>query len=149
MLGFLPKTLEVPLERLLPTRKPSETLQGTKKFRQIHASIQEIGLIEPLSVTAPDRSSQHYVLLDGHIRLIVLRLLGYATVPCLVATDDEGYSYNNRVNRLSTIQEHVMIRRAIERGVTPARLAKALNADVRSIQVKFDLLAGDVCQGSW
>ena len=50
-------------------------------------------------------------------------------VQCLVANDDETYTYNSRINRLSTIQEHYMIRRAIQRGVTPERLAKALSVD--------------------
>jgi hypothetical protein len=50
-----------------------------------------------------------------------------------VATDDERYTYNNRLNRLSTIQERYMIRRVVERGVSPERLAKALAADVSQI----------------
>ena len=57
---------------------------------------------------------------------IALRDLGRSVAPCLVAIDDEAYTYNNRVNRVSTIQEHFMIRRAVERGVSPERLAKAL-----------------------
>jgi hypothetical protein len=44
------------------------------------------------------------------MRLIALRDLGQDSAPCLVATDDEAYTYNSRVNRLSTIQEHFMIR---------------------------------------
>jgi hypothetical protein len=50
---------------------------------------------------------------------VALKQLGFDKVPCLVATDDESYTYNNRINRLSSIQEHLMIRRAVERGVTP------------------------------
>jgi DNA invertase Pin-like site-specific DNA recombinase len=34
-----------------------------------------------------------------------------------IATNDEAYCYNKHVNRLVTVQEHMMIRRAIERGV--------------------------------
>jgi hypothetical protein len=40
--------------------------------------------------------------------------LGRSTL-CLIATDDEGYTYNNRINRLAIIQEHRMILKAIER----------------------------------
>jgi ParB-like chromosome segregation protein Spo0J len=82
------------------------------------------------------------MLLDGHIRLIVLSDMGYSDAPCLVAKDDEGYTYNSRINRLSTIQEHFMIRRAIERGVAPERLAKALSVDVSHIIKKMTLLDG-------
>lgn len=53
-----------------------------------------------------------------------------------------GYTYNNRVNRLSSIQEHVMIRRAVERGVAPQRLAKALDVDISHIMKKLNLLDG-------
>ena len=141
-LGFLIEPLEVPVERILLTRKSPHTLRNSTKFKQIRASIEEIGLIEPLSVTATEQSGQHYVLLDGHVRLMVLQDLNYRAVPCLVATDDEGYTYNNRVNRLSSLQEHVMIRRAIERGVAPERLAKALNVDVRRIHFKATMLEG-------
>jgi hypothetical protein len=33
----------------------------------------------------------------------------------LIADDDEAFTYNKRVNRLATIQEHYMIVKAIER----------------------------------
>ena len=57
-----------------------------------------------------------------------------------MATDDESYTYNNRVNRLSSIQEHHMVRRAVERGVTPERLAKALDVDISHIIKKLNLI---------
>ncbi|CAE6793086.1 hypothetical protein LMG22931_05048 [Paraburkholderia nemoris] len=71
-----------------------------------------------------------------------MQKLGFVEVSCLIATDDESYTYNNRVNRLSTIQEHYMIRRAVERGVSPERLAKALAMDVSMILKKLSLLDG-------
>jgi hypothetical protein len=40
------------------------------------------------------------------------------------------------------IQEHFMLRRAIERGVSPERLAKALSVDVSHILKKMNLLEG-------
>lgn len=74
--------------------------------------------------------------------MIALAELGYEEAPCLVATDDEAYTYNSRINRLSTIQEHFMIRRAIERGVSMESLAKALSVDVSHIIKKATLLDG-------
>jgi len=41
----------------------------------------------------------------------------------LIAKDNKTYTYSHRVNRLSTIQEHYMIRRAIDRGVSKECLA--------------------------
>ncbi len=63
------------------------------------SSIEEVGLIEPLSVTTVEKDSGNHLLLDGHIRLIVLQELKHTEAPCLVATDDESYTYNSRVNR--------------------------------------------------
>ena len=140
-LGFIPEPLLLSLSVILPLRKSPIGLQTSRKFRQIIASIEAVGLIEPLSVGKPNRAGQ-YILLDGHTRLVALMQLGFDKAPCLVATDDESYTYNNRINRLSSIQEHVMIRRAVERGVSPERLAKALDVDISHINKKLNLLDG-------
>jgi len=123
VLGFGMEPLSVPLANLLPSRKLPEGLLDSRKFKQIRSSIEAVGLIEPLSVTPEIKKSGQHLLLDGHVRLIALKDLGHDAAPCLVATDDEGYTYNNRINRLSSIQEHYMLRRAVERGVSPERLA--------------------------
>jgi len=141
-LSFIPEPLTIPLDRILPSRMISEGLLGSRKFKQIKSSIDAVGLIEPLIIGQADKTSGLHVLLDGHIRLLLLREMEFTDAPCLVATDDESYTYNNRINRLSTIQEHFMIRRAVERGVTPDRLAKALNVDISNIHKKMNLLDG-------
>ena len=114
----------------------------SRKFQQIKASIVEVGMIEPLSVSRPDIFKDEFLLLDGHMRVLARRELGESEAPCLIATDDESYSYNNRINRLSTIQEHYMLRRAIDRGVSKERLARAFNLDVSSIDKRITLLEG-------
>lgn len=144
-LGFLPKPISVGVKNLMPLRKPPRDLSTTRKYKQIRASIVDIGMIEPLSVGPVDRHTGHHFILDGHIRLIVLLELGYDEAACLVATDDECYTYNNRINGLSTIQEHMMIRRAIERGVPAERLATALNLKADRITQKLTQLNG-ICQ---
>jgi len=141
-LGFDLEPLTVQISKVLPSRKAPVGVATSRKFMQIRSSIQEIGLIEPLSVGPADRKTGQHILLDGHIRLMALQELNYGEVSCLVATDDESYTYNSRVNRLSTIQEHYMIRRAIQRGVAPERLAKALSVDARTINRKMTLLDG-------
>jgi ParB-like chromosome segregation protein Spo0J len=141
-LAFIPEPLFVPLDNLLPSRKLLARIFESGKFKQIRASIQEVGLIEPLSVTPADKASGQHVVLDGHLRLLAMRDLAFADAACLIATDDESYTYNNHVNRLPTIQEHYMIRRVIERGVSPERLARALAVDVTSIVKKLSLLDG-------
>jgi hypothetical protein len=140
--AFDPTPLELELDRLLPTRPLPKELASSRKYAQIKASMQEVGLIEPLSVTAADRKSGLHMILDGHLRLQAARELGYQRVACLCASDDEGFTYNKRVNRLATVQEHYMILRALERGVSEERLARALNVNIASIRRKRDLLEG-------
>jgi len=141
-LGFIPEPLSVPVINILPSRRAAASVIESRKFKQIRTSISDIGLIEPLAVTAADPTSGQHVLLDGHLRLIALQDLGLTTASCLVSTDDESYTYNKRINRLSSIQEHYMIRRAVERGVSPERLAKALALDVTQILKRMTLLDG-------
>jgi RepB plasmid partitioning protein len=84
------------------------------------------------------------MLVDGHLRHAALFDLGSSEAPRLIADDDEAFTYNKRVNRLATIQEHYMIVKAIERGVSEEKLARALNVDIKRIKTKRTLLDG-VC----
>jgi hypothetical protein len=123
-------------------REVTPSVKKTAKYDQIAASIREVGIIEP-PVVARDRSHRgKFLLLDDHLRVEVLRDLGETEVNCLVSTDDEAFTYNKRVNRLAIIQEHRMILRAIERGASEQRIAKALNLDVSTIRHKRRLLDG-------
>lgn len=141
-LAFLPAPLLIPLDLIFPSRKSSTGILITRKFLQIQSSIKAVGIIEPLTVGPADKKTGHRILIDGHLRLLALRTLEQTEVPCLESTDDESYTYNTRINRLSSIQEHLMLRRAVERGVTAQRLADALDLDITSITRKLTLLDG-------
>ena len=52
-----------------------------------------MGLIEPLSVIQPDRKKSEYLVLDGHLRVLALKELGMSAGPCLLARDEESYTY--------------------------------------------------------
>lgn len=104
--------------------------------------MRELGLIEPLVVYPQSNSSSDYLLLDGHIRLQILKNLGAASAKCLIAIDDEAFTYNHKVNRLNAIQEHFMILRVIKNGVSEERMARTLHVDVAPIRQKRDLLDG-------
>jgi len=140
-LGFIPEPLTISFDNLLQSRKLSDSIISSNKYQQILKSISTIGLIEPLSISAPN-STGKYVLLDGHIRVIAMKELGLIEAQCLIAKDDETYTYNNRVNRLSTVQEHIMIKRAITRGVSPDKLSASLNIDLNHLRRKVKLLDG-------
>lgn len=145
--GFERSTRTIPLGQIQATRPLSRDIRKSHKFQTIVASIRELGLVEPLAVhpepTGTD-GTPCYALLDGHLRLEALKVLGVGEAHCLLATDDEGYTYNRRISRLSAIQEHRMILKAIERKLPPERLAQALNVNVERIRARQRMLDGIV-----
>ena len=140
-----PRILSIPISSILPTKKLSPSINKSKKYRRIAASIPEVGIIEPLIVFPQANGNTQYILLDGHIRLAILKELGQEKVTCLVSTDDEAFTYDHKVNPLSAIQEHFMIMEAIRQGVSEERIAKTLAVDIGAIRRKRDLLDG-ICQ---
>ncbi len=142
--GFDRTPVMVPLEKLLKTRKVHPNVKTTAKYQRILASIREVGIIEPLIVHPQKGSGAKgaYVLLDGHLRAEALKELGVTEARCLVSTEDEGYTYNRHVNRLSALQEHFMLRKALDEGVPEERLAGVLHVDIQKIREKRDLLRG-------
>ncbi|WP_050630113.1 plasmid partitioning protein RepB C-terminal domain-containing protein [Bradyrhizobium viridifuturi] len=141
-MSFEERTLTVRLADIQPLKLVSEEIKRSAKYRQIAASIAEIGLVEPPVVARSRDASGKFLLLDGHLRLEVLKDSGLVEIDCLVSTEDEAFTYNKRVNRIAIIQEHRMILKAIEKGVSEARIAKALNVDVASIRRRRKLLDG-------
>lgn len=137
-----PEVVEVLLDRILPTRRLEDAVKKTVKFKCIEASVRELGLIEPLVVFPAPKVEGQFLLLDGHVRLMILKAMGVVAAGCLVAADDEGFTYNHKVSRLSAIQEHFMILRATKNGVSEERIARSLNVDVASIRQKRELLDG-------
>ncbi len=134
--------LRVAIADIQPLKLVAPALKKSSKYLQIATSIREVGVIEP-PVVVRDRETQgKYLLLDGHLRVEVLKDMGKTEVDCLISTDDEAYTYNKRVNRLAIIQEHRMILKAIERGASDERIARALNIDVKTLQTRKQLLFG-------
>ena len=144
-LAFDPQGMVIPITSILPLKHVKASIRSSQKFQQVLASVREVGIIEPLIVFPQNGKSDSFLLLDGHIRLEVLRQLEETHARCLVATDDETYTYNKRVNRMATIQEHAMILKATRNGVSEDRIARVLKLDVASIRQKRDLLNG-ICK---
>ena len=139
--GFQERLIEIGVEELLPTKNISIHAMKCRKYGQVLSSIREVGLIEA-PVAAPLKKGKGYLLLDGHLRIMALKELGVERVSCLISTDDETYTYNKYINRLSAVQEHRMIVKAIQSGVSEEKLARALNLDISTIRNKKCLLEG-------
>src|SRR5580693_10484997 len=141
-LAFDPQGIYVSIDHILPLKQIKPYLTRSQKYQQVFSSILEVGIIEPLVVFPQTEKPGTYILLDGHIRLAALKQMGETHVRCLIATDDEAYTYNKRVNRMPILQEHAMILKATRNGVSEERIAKVLKVEVSSIRQKRDLMSG-------
>ena len=144
--AFAPELITVRLPLILPSRQVTHDMLTSVKFAAILASIRELGVVEPLAVYPEPvhgtGGEPRYLLLDGHLRLAALAQLGAEDTLCLLATDDEGFTYNRQINRLTPIQEHKMILEAIRKGTTAERIAEVLSVNVGRIRERQHLLRG-------
>lgn len=141
-IAFETSSLRIPVSQIEPLREVSDRVKKSVKYNQIAASIKEVGIIEPPVVVRDSHDPERFHLLDGHLRVDISKEQGINAIVCLVATDDEAFTYNKRVNRLAIIQEHKMIMTAVEKGVPEERLARALNVNISSIRSRRRLLEG-------
>lgn len=140
--AFAMEPVTVRLDQILPTRPFQEVVKQTTKYKTIAASVREVGIIEPM-IVHPQKGGK-YLLLDGHMRLQVLRDLEKEEALCIVSSDDESYTYNTKVSRLAPIQANRMIMKALDAGVSEERLARALNMNPTTIRSSKSLLT-DIC----
>lgn len=139
-MAFEGKGAVIALTAIQPLRVVAPAVRKSAKYAQIAASIREVGIIEPPVVVREKGSIGRFLLLDGHIRIAVLSEMGVEEVACLISTDDEAFTYNKRVSRLATVQEHKMILNAVESGVPEDRIARALNINIKTLKEKKNLL---------
>jgi RepB plasmid partitioning protein/ParB-like nuclease domain len=138
--GFELRTVLLPIASITARMTPTTEVRKSRKYRQIATSIAHLGLVEPL-VVSPGKAGM-FLLLDGALRLDILKQRNELEVRCILATDDEGYTYNKRVNQLSNIGEHYMILKALSNGVSEKDISVALSVDVESIRRKRSMLDG-------
>ena len=141
-IGFEMRRVRIALADILPVRHVKDPQDNIKRYRTIRASIKEVGLIEPLVVYPQKGAPGKYLLLDGHLRHYALKDLGRTEAECIIASDDESFTYNARVNRLNPIAEHKMIMKAVNNGVKPEKIAAALNLSEADVKASMTLLDG-------
>src|SRR6476661_1395873 len=110
----------LPIDTIVPQKVISSDYRKNAIYKRISASLEHVGLIEPLVVYP--RGPRDYLLLEGHTRLEILKQLGVTEVRTIFAMDDEAYSYNRRVNHSPPVAEYFMMQKAISHGVSEERL---------------------------
>jgi hypothetical protein len=137
--AFQAETVRIEIADIIPIKTMTAAHRKTDTYRRIAASMAQLGIIEPLVVFPTPKGK--YLLLDGHTRLDILLARNETNSECLLATDNESYTYNKRVNHIPPIAQHHMILRSLLH-VSEEKIALALNTSVAAIRSKRDLLNG-------
>jgi RepB plasmid partitioning protein/ParB-like nuclease domain len=138
--AFEQKVFVLATDSIVPQKSVTPATRRSPTYKEIAASLQHVGLIEPLVVFP--RGPHDYLLLDGHLRLDILCRTGATEVHTVFASDDESYTYNKRVNHAPPIAQHFMILKALANGVSEEQITAALNIDVEQLKKKRNLLDG-------
>lgn len=141
-LGFHERCIQIQVSELNASKELLPTIKDSQKYLQIKRSIEVVGLVEPIVVVPDNHHAGKFRVLDGHLRLEALIELNVTKALCLISKDDEAFTYNKHVNRLSPVQEHHMIVKANKSGVSAEILANALGLSEESIKQRFKLLKG-------
>ena len=141
-IGFEMRKVRLLLENILPVRQIKDPQKTAARYKTILVSLKEVGLVEPLVVHPQNDVPGKYLLLNGHLRYFAPKELGETSADCIIANDDECYTYNARISRLPPIQEHRMITKAVKNGVSAERVAAALNMPYRVVLASMRLLNG-------
>ncbi len=138
--AFEKQIVVLPINIIVPQKEVTVSHRNGDFYKQLTASLKHIGLIEPLVVYP--RGPGDYLLLEGHMRLEILKSIGVREAKCLLSTDDEAYTYNRHVNHIPAIAQHFMLLEALKTGLTEERIAAALDVSLESIRTRRDLLNG-------
>jgi ParB-like chromosome segregation protein Spo0J len=125
--------IDVPVIQLRPLR---DRKVAKREYDRIVASIKAVGLVEPL-VVFPENGD--YVILDGVQRYRALVELGVEVAPCIMGKQREAFTGNRMVNRVSPVQEHRMIEKALDE-VDESVIAAALGVATLDHRLKKSLL---------
>ena len=110
-------------------------------YNSILSSIREVGIIQPLVVCISPNNGK-YKILDGHVRFYALRELKQKYVYCIIANDNERYTFDAQINNLSTFQKAAMIAKAVKNRVSVKRIASALGISEKQILSDMNVTEG-------
>lgn len=141
-LAFQLELIWLKLVDLVPVRLPSDVEKTVRRYSTILSSIPETNIVEPLAVHPLKGSIGKYLIVDGNLRFHALQKSGAKEALCIIANEDESFTYNARISRLAPIQEQRMIAKAVKNGVPVERIATSLNFSVAQVEDILNLLHG-------
>lgn len=82
--------VQVPVDHIRPDEGQARKSFDEAQIQELVASVQEVGVLEPIELRVDDAQRGHYVIVYGERRWRAARLAGLATVPAFVDRDTGG-----------------------------------------------------------
>lgn len=131
----------VPVARI----RPEEGL-GRKRDREGHLelqrSIQQFGVLTPITVRPTDDGSGDYLLIKGQGRTLACQILGIEVIPAIVV--DESYAQDEKVQqflvenvarlKMRPVDRALLIRRARENGEETTEIAQRFGVTATTVR---------------
>ena len=138
------KVIFLPVETIAPNPEQPRRHFEPEKLEELAASIQEMGLLQPLTVR---RRDGRWELVSGERRLRACKLAGLAQVPCLsIAVDDRSSSLlalveNLQRRDLDFWEEALALRRLVDDwGLSQEECARRIGKSQSAVANKLRLL---------
>jgi ParB/RepB/Spo0J family partition protein len=128
--------LKLPLDQLRPS--PFQRTRANAEIEALAASINDIGLTDPIIVVR-DGAPDTYYILAGHCRVEAVKSLGWETIDAQVWPNDwqeksqqahailAALATNTQRSELTDIEKARFVQGALDLGISEERTAKALN----------------------
>ena len=138
------EVIQVPVDKIQPSRYQPRLKFDEEKLEELKESIQQNGLIQPLTVRPMD---DHYELIAGERRYRACRKAGFTTIPCyvLTPTDDQAAQMalieNVQRQDLSAIEEAKSYLQIMKQAhLSQEQVAKKIGKSQSAIANKIRLL---------
>lgn len=138
------RVLYLPVEYIVPNPNQPRTMFVREGLEELADSIAEHGILQPLSVR---EKGARYQLISGERRLRAARMVGLATVPCIIVDVNDTESAllalveNLQRRDLDYMEEAVALRRLIvQHGLSQEQAARKVGKSQSAVANKLRLL---------
>ena len=103
-MAFEPDSVTIAVADILPMRLVDDSVRNSRKFQQIGASVREIGIVQPPIVARRPELKGKYLLLDGHLRIKILKDMKYTATGAVRRRTSVARSDSWATQRRTSIQ---------------------------------------------
>jgi ParB/RepB/Spo0J family partition protein len=132
--------VNVPLDRIRPDEGQARKEFDDAQIEELAASVQQVGVLEPIELRGDETRPGHYVIVYGERRWRAARLAGLATIPAFVDRDAGGVRRRQLYENVMRVDLNVVELAAnvaavmVEDALDTSALAEQLRWPLRKVQ---------------